>query len=118
MNTTEAAKDAIWLMKLLDGFNIIQPLPIPIYCDNQFSILMSHDQKFHTKTKHVRTRHHSILQQVENGKIQLVYLCQHSPKAKSMAKEHLNSLIYIEKILYINLEDVDDIFLHFGDVKQ
>jgi hypothetical protein len=95
MRTTEAAKEAIWLKKLLDGLNIPEPLPIPIYYDNQSSILMTLDQRFHTKTKPIETRHHFIRQQVENGQIRLVYC-----STNHMIADFFNKAVNLDKHHY------------------
>ena len=70
---THAAKEMIWLRKLVT--EVIQPLlsASTIFCDNQGAITLSKDATFHAHTKHIDTRFHFIHQTINSKVIALTY---------------------------------------------
>jgi hypothetical protein len=71
--TTHAAKEAIWLRRLID--EIIGPInaPTPIFCDNNGAVtLAKQDAVFHPRTKHIDIRYHYIRQLVEDRSISII----------------------------------------------
>jgi hypothetical protein len=70
---THAAKELIWLRKLIT--EIIQPIlsPSSLLCDNQGAISLSKDATFHARTKHIDTRFHFIRQTVDLQITSLTY---------------------------------------------
>jgi hypothetical protein len=57
---THAAKEALWIRLFLA--EITRPLKasVNLYCDNQSSIVITKDSKYHARTKHIDIRHHFI----------------------------------------------------------
>ena len=75
---THAAKDVIWIQKLLHeispiGLKYMSP-PSTVFCDNQGVIQLSKDSTFHTRTKHIDVHFYFICQTVSQDKIQLEYI--------------------------------------------
>jgi hypothetical protein len=70
---THAAKEAIWLKRLVG--EIFHPLdgPITLLCDNQSAIALTKDNAHHTRTKHIDIRYHFIRYTVQDGRIKIVY---------------------------------------------
>ncbi|MCO5594128.1 hypothetical protein L7F22_048149 [Adiantum nelumboides] len=68
-----AAKEGIWLQRLLEELQIFKPLPITLHLDNQSCIHLAKNPKHHEKTKHVDFKYHFIRELVEEGKINLEY---------------------------------------------
>ena len=70
---THAAKEAIWLRKLI--FEIFPTLKAPttLYCDNQAALRLATDDNYHARTKHIDIRYHFIRYVVASGALQLVY---------------------------------------------
>ncbi|MCO5561605.1 hypothetical protein L7F22_015226 [Adiantum nelumboides] len=68
-----AAKESIWLQRLLEELQIFKPLPITLYLDNQSCIHLAKNPKHHEKTKQVDFKDHFIRELVEEGKINLEY---------------------------------------------
>ena len=75
---THAAKDVIWIQKLLHE---ISPIglkhtisPSTVFCDNQSAIRLSKDSTFHARTKHIDVHFHFIHQTVIQDRIQLEYI--------------------------------------------
>ena len=59
---THAAKEAIWLRKLLSELSADLHGPTTIFCDNQGAIALSKDSTFHAHTKHIDIHFHFIRQ--------------------------------------------------------
>lgn len=70
---THAAKEAIWLRSLLMEVFRAPADPITIHGDNQGSIALARDDRFHARTKHIDIRFHFIRYAVKEKKIRLVY---------------------------------------------
>ena len=71
---THAAKELLWLRRLIaDIFRSLRQ-PILLYCDNQSAISLTCSQgQFHARTKHIDIRWHFIKFCVEDGTINIVY---------------------------------------------
>ena len=70
---THAAKEAIWLCKLIGELFPSILLPITLYCDNQPTLKLAQDDNFRARTKHIDLRYHFIRQVVAKGVLCLVY---------------------------------------------
>jgi hypothetical protein len=70
---THAAKEALWLRRLIS--EVFRPLkhPTTLHCDNQAAIALTKDGTYHARTKHIDIRYHFIRFSVEEGSINLVY---------------------------------------------
>jgi len=75
---THAAKDVIWIQKLLleiSPIGLIHPIsPSTVFCDNQGAIRLSKDSTFHARTKHIDVHFHFIRQTISQDRIQLEYV--------------------------------------------
>ncbi len=73
---THAAKDILWIHKVLKEFSFLHKLSLPttLYCDNQGAIRLSKDTTFHGRTKHIDVHFHFIRQTVSSGNIELLYI--------------------------------------------
>ena len=71
---THAAKELLWLRRLIaDIFQSLRQ-PILLHCDNQSAISLTRSQgQFHARTKHIDIRWHFIKFCVEDGTINIVY---------------------------------------------
>jgi len=70
---THAAKEAIWLCKLIGKLFPSLLLPITLYCDNQSALKLAPDDNYRARTKHIDLRYHFIRHVVANGVLCLVY---------------------------------------------
>jgi hypothetical protein len=71
---TDAAKEAIWLRRLIGELTSPLQQPTPLFCDNKSAIALSkHDAAFHPRTKHIDIRFHYIRETVENRHITIIY---------------------------------------------
>ncbi len=54
------AKEAVWLRRLLSELGQDMTEPTILHIDNQSSIALAHNPKFHDRTKHVDIQHHFL----------------------------------------------------------
>lgn len=70
---TYAAKEALWLRRIIG--EVYQPLndPIILYSDSQSAIALTKDGSYHARTKHIDIWYHFIRFVVQNSSIRLIY---------------------------------------------
>ena len=49
-------------------------LRIPIYCDSETAIAISHNPIHHSKTKHIELRYHFMKDHILKGNIELIFV--------------------------------------------
>src|SRR6266436_917544 len=69
--STEAAKEAIWLRRLMNDLKQDISHPTPLFIDNRGAQLLAKNPVNHSNTKHIDVRHHFIRECVANGSIVL-----------------------------------------------
>jgi Reverse transcriptase (RNA-dependent DNA polymerase)/gag-polypeptide of LTR copia-type len=70
---THAAKEAIWIRRLLtELFNSVDT-PTILFSDSKSAIALAQDGHYHARTKHIDIRYHFIRYIIEAGTIKLVY---------------------------------------------
>ena len=69
-----ASRAIVWLRELLNQLGFRQLELTPLLCDNNSAISMVLNPVFHEKAKHIRTKHHYIRIQQENGN--QPFMCQ------------------------------------------
>jgi hypothetical protein len=85
MAMTQAAKEAIWLLRLVHEIGLPQT-QITLYCDNQGAIALAHNPEHHVRTKHIDIAHHYIRDVVKNNIIKLVYIATEEQVADGLTK--------------------------------
>ena len=70
---THAAKEAIWLRRLIFELFPHSTSPTTIFCDNQAAIKLAIDDNYHARTKHIDIRYHFIRQVIADKTITLIY---------------------------------------------
>ena len=73
MAASEAAKEGIWLRKLMVDLGVPAEGPTVIHADNQGCIALTRNDANHTRTKHIDIRHHFIREQVMTKELELLY---------------------------------------------
>ncbi|QRV73467.1 Gag-Pol polyprotein/retrotransposon [Ceratobasidium sp. AG-Ba] len=63
-----AAKEGIWITKMLSDLGVPLSEPITIFADNQSSMLLSDSEKLSNRTKHVDVQYHLVREYVANKK--------------------------------------------------
>ena len=57
---THAAKECIWLRRLLGQIFPFPDAPTTLYCDNQAALALAKDDNYHARTKHIDMLYHFI----------------------------------------------------------
>ena len=91
MALTEAAKESAWLSQLMHDITGKSGTPMLLYGNNQGSLTLSQDPKFHGRTKHIQLRYHYIREYVENKSIQLQYVPTEDMPADMLTKSLLRA---------------------------
>jgi hypothetical protein len=81
-----ASRTIVWLRELLDQLGFRQPEPTPLLCDNNSAISMVLNPVFHEKAKHIRTKHHYIRTQQENGIVKMIKVPSEDQLADGLTK--------------------------------
>ena len=73
VTATHAAKEGLWLCRFLG--EVFQPLlyPTTLHCDNQATITLSLNGRFHAHTKHIDMCYHFTHFTVDCGSLWLIY---------------------------------------------
>lgn len=96
---THAAKKAIWLCAFVNKIRGGEKGPLTILADNQSTIALSKDNKFHSCTKHIDLRYHFIREAVENGKIKMEYL----PSGDNIADIFTKPLAKVKFVHFVSM---------------
>ena len=70
---THAAKEAIWLRRLISEVFGLLSKPTNLHGDNQAAIALTKDSSYHARTKHIDIHYHFICYSIEAGLIRLIY---------------------------------------------
>jgi hypothetical protein len=71
----EAAKEATWLLRLLQELGIKENGPVPLMSDSQSAIRVVNTTEFHQRTKHIDVKYNYIRDQQSNGIVDVRYIC-------------------------------------------
>jgi hypothetical protein len=74
MAATQAAKEAVWLRRLLGELGENPSGPTTVYEDNQGAIAIAQNPVFHQCTKHIDIQYHFVRERVDTGDIKLQYI--------------------------------------------
>lgn len=96
---TEAAKEAIFLRKLLHDFKITSCKPIQIKMDNQAVITVAQNPKEHQRTKHLDVRIQKLREWIEAREISLTYVKTDDNTADLFTKPLVGSKFHTLKAL-------------------
>lgn len=83
---THAAKEAIWIRRLIG--EVFRPLtqPTTLHSDSQSAIALTKDGSYHGRTKHIDVRYHYIRYVIESGAIHLTYCPTDDMTADTLTK--------------------------------
>ena len=91
-----AAREALWLIKLLIDLGYQCVSSIKLYVDNQSAICLTKDSKNHRRTKHIDTKFNFLKEKCETGDISVLYLLSKEQKADILTKA-LPKFLYVLK---------------------
>ncbi|XP_024518486.1 uncharacterized protein LOC112341862 [Selaginella moellendorffii] len=90
-----AAREIIWLRRLLGELNQQQSDATILHCDSRSAIAMSKNPVFHARTKHIDVQHHFIREHVAAGDLHLEYVPSQYQLADLLTKP-LSELTFIK----------------------
>jgi hypothetical protein len=82
----EAAREGVWLQRLLVDINLGSERPLRIMCDNQSAIQLIKNPVFHQRTKHIDVRFHFVRELQEKGDINVIYVSTDNQLADPFTK--------------------------------
>jgi hypothetical protein len=109
MALVQAAKESIWLQRLLKELGREAENTKTIYEDNQGAIALANNPEYHARTKHIDIQYHFVRECVENGDIELEYC----PTADMIADALTKALpkerhwMLVERMGMKQMEDVE-----------
>jgi hypothetical protein len=109
MGVTEIETEMLWLIQLLTEmkYNVIDPMII--YCDNQGTVALIHNDVSHARTKHIKIRHFHVRNEVREKRIDVRWVSSQEQTAdiftKSLNFQQFN--IHRSKLVY-ELNDSDE----------
>ncbi|MEX5523447.1 Ty1/Copia family ribonuclease HI, partial [Bacillus cereus] len=68
-----AACQAVWLEELLKEMGFVTKKPMELMVDNISAISLAKNPISHGRSKHIEVRFHFLREQVNGGKLELVY---------------------------------------------
>ena len=72
--SSEAAKEGVYLKRLLEGLDMHQGDAVAVSGDNQAAIALAYNPENHDKVKHVERRHFFVREKVEEGLLSVPYV--------------------------------------------
>jgi len=87
---THAAKEAVWLRRLIGELFSTVTEPTTLFGDNQSAIALAHGGQYHARTKHIDIRYHFIRYIIEAGSIKLIYCPTDDQTADTLTKALLS----------------------------
>lgn len=82
----ECTKDVLWYIQLLKDLFINMNLPIKVMSDNQGAILLTRNNLFHKRTKHIDVRYHAIRDYQEQGLVKIYFVSTNQQPADMLTK--------------------------------
>jgi transposase InsO family protein len=70
---THAAKECIWLRRLIEPLFGPSLTPTILHCDNQAAVHLATDDNYHARTKHIDIRFHFIRQTISDGHVDIKF---------------------------------------------
>jgi hypothetical protein len=68
----DASHEVVFLRQIMQELNMLFMRPTHLYCDNNSAIQLTEDQRWHSKTKHIRVRYHSIRDLVDYDELKVI----------------------------------------------
>lgn len=86
MALAHAAKEAIWLRRLLAELGVSSADSTTLYTDNQAAITYAHEYQFHARSKHIDIRHHFIRERIVDSDIAVIHCASEDNSADMLTK--------------------------------
>ena len=93
MAASEAVKDILFVIQVLESLNIVVEKPVTVRVDNMGAIFMSGNNSSSARTRHVDTRWHFVRELVEDKVIEVVFVRSKDNKS-DMYTKNLNGELF------------------------
>eukprot|EP00794_Sanderia_malayensis_P003564 gene3564-biopygen3051 len=97
-----ATQEAVWLRSLLADLSFVQDKPSIIFEDNQGTIALSKNPKYHSRTKHIDVKYHFVRDKCESEEIVLTY-CSTNDMIADMLTKALPRTLFERFRTYLNM---------------
>ena len=81
--------ELLWLQWLLKDLSVFTSFATPLYCDNQSTIHIAHNDVFHERNKHIEIDCHFIRYHLVHGALKLISVFSKDQLADIFTKSHL-----------------------------
>jgi hypothetical protein len=81
-----AAKDVVWMRRLLQDLGCDQAKPTLLFCDNRSAIKLVRNPQFHQRTKHIDVKFHFIRDLQDERVVDVVYVSTENQLADLFTK--------------------------------
>ena len=103
---SEAAKDVVYLRKLVDGLGASEPNPTKLMTDSKSARDVSYNPEHHDRMKHVERRHFFVRDMVESFELEVPYVPTDQNPADFFTKPMKNASRFRElRKIVMNLQD-------------
>jgi len=86
MALADGVKEAMHIQRFVSEALELPVTPITIFNDNQGSHKLAKNPVFHSRTKHIDVKHHFVREAIENGTVNLEYMCSQEMPADVLTK--------------------------------
>ena len=83
---SDAVKDILFIVNVLESLNIQVEKPIVVRVDNMGAIFMSNNSSSSSRTRHVDTRYHFVRELVEERFVEVVFVKSEDNKSDGFTK--------------------------------
>ena len=91
-----AFTEVVFLHQLLDGLQLLQIDPTPLYCDNDTAHRLIKDQHWHAKVRHFQVKYHFIRELIDLDKLRMIGILSSDNTfdilMKALARPHFEHL--------------------------
>jgi len=98
-----AAKEAVWLRKLMNDIGCRCKKATVIYIDNQSAIQLVKNPVYHKRTKHIDIRYHFLREKVEENELKVCYIPSNLQRAdiytKAVPREPFKDLCAVQNLI-------------------
>jgi hypothetical protein len=109
LSCSHCARQIVWLRSLFHELGFPQQQPTPLYCDNQGTVVCTHDPQSHSRMKHIDIRSHFIQDCVNRRLIDV----HHIPGVENLANlltKPLHRTIHQKWLIRISMHEDLPIF--------
>lgn len=117
MAASTAAREAVWIRKLLSDIGCPCDKETTLYVDNQNAIQLVRNPVFHKRTKHIDVHFHFIREKVNEKKIKVEYVPSENQRAdiftKALPQDRFRDLCF-----KLNMIAIHEKRLNGGSIKN